>query len=368
MDNYLSRILKLSFTLIFLVLLVYIMIVAKQFFYPLALSVLLSYLLFPLVSFFERKIKLPRFFAILISILLGLALIYFVGNLVLMQIKIFIKDFPEIKRQAMENIGFLQDVIAKTFNYSVKDQQVMFKSQMAGFLDTSNNFFSSVFRTATGTITKVFFIPIFTFFMLFYRDRFKEFVLRLSSKKGQLTGALLEQISKVTIKYVAGVLTVVSILAVSHSVALSIIGVKYAVFLGILAASISIIPYFGTLASTLIPLTFSLILTSNPYEPLWIVIYFLIINSIENNVLTPLITGGNVNLNPLITILGLVAGAMIWGIPGMIVAIPLLGVIKIVCDNVDGLKPYGYILGVERKSNKIDDIKDKISKKKQDKS
>lgn len=363
MDRSLSRILKLSFILILSITAIYILVEAKQFLYPLALSTLFAYLLFPIVSVLENKVKLPRFFAILISILLAVAFIYFVGNLFLHQIRIFVKDFPEIKRQALENIGAVQIFIESKFNYTIEDQQILLEKQLAHFFDLSNSIFSDLFKAATGTLTKLFFIPIFTFFMLFYRNRAKTFILRLTAKKGNITGALLDQISKVTIKYVAGVLTVVSILAVSHSVALSIIGVKYAVFLGILAALISIIPYFGTLASTLIPLTFSLILTNNPYEPLWIIIYYLLINSVENNILTPLITGGNVSLNPLITILGLIAGAMIWGIPGMIVAIPGLGVVKIICDNVEALKPFGYILGVDKRPNKLEQFTEKITKK-----
>lgn len=364
MDTYLSKILKLTMTLLFFVLFFYIMIVGKQFFYPIALAIFLSYLIFPIVSFFENKLKLKRIFAILVSILLGLAIMYTIGNLILIQIKIFIKDFDGIKQQAINNLTFLQKTIESKLNYSIEDQQQMFKTQLTSFLDSSNKFFSNIFKTATGTLTKLVFIPIFSFFMLFYRDRAKTFVLSLANKgNNSLTEDVLDQVSKVTIKYMSGVITVVIILAIIHSMALSIIGVKYAIFLGLLAASISIIPYFGTLTSTVIPLTFSLILTNNPYEPLWIIIYFLFINSIENNLLTPMITGGNVNLNPLITILGLIAGAMIWGIPGMLVAIPILGVIKIVCDNVEGLEPYGYILGVEKKINKFGKLRDKISKK-----
>ncbi len=364
MDLYLRKILKISTTLIAIVMFFYIMIAAKQFFYPIALAILLSYLLYPAVSFFEYKLKIGRFFSILIAILIGLSIVYFVGNLILLQIKIFIKDFPSIKKQALDNLGFLQSFIESKLNISIADQEEMIKDQLSNFLDFSNRFFSGIFKTATGTLAKLIFIPIFTFFMLFYRDRGKNFLLKIANqKKNKFTESVLNQISKVTIRYMTGVLTVVSILAISHSIALSIIGVKYAIFLGIAAASMSIIPYFGTLASTLVPLTFSLILTNNPYEPIWIIAYYLFINSIENNILTPLITGGNVHLNPLITILGLIGGAMVWGIPGMIIVIPLLGVIKIICDNVEGLEPYGYILGIDKKKNKLGKITEKISKK-----
>lgn len=353
MDKYLKNITKVTLTALFFVIAFFILIVGKNFLYPLAIALLLAYLLFPLVSLLENKLKLPRLLAVFLSLIFGLALMFGIGEIILIQIKVFIRDFEMIKQQALDNIGNVQGFIETKFNFTIEEQQDWLKIQMSNLLDSGNQFFSGIFKSMTGTIGRMVFIPIFTFFMLFYRDRGKQFILKISHTNTKFSEALLEQISKVTIKYMTGVLTVVAILAVSHSVALSIIGVKYAIFLGIFAASISIIPYFGTLASTLIPLTFSLILTNNPYEPMWIVIYFLVINSVENNILTPTITGGNVNLNPLVTILGLILGAMIWGIPGMIIIIPTLGVVKIICDNVSGLEPYGYILGIDKKPKKI---------------
>lgn len=361
MDQSLKRILKITLTTLLFIMVFFVLIVGKKFLYPLALAVLLSYLLYPAVSLLENKLKIPRLLAILLSIIIGLGLLFAFGEIFLIQIRVFIKDFPAIKEQALQNASYVQEFIASTFNFTVEEQQDWLKIQLANLLDSSNKFFSNIFKTMTGTIGRLVFIPIFAFFMLFYRDRAKLFILKISDKNKKFSEQLLEQISKVTIKYMTGVLTVVAILAVSHSIALSIIGVKYAIFLGIVAACISIIPYFGTLASTLVPLTFSLILTNNPYEPLWIIAYYLVANSVENNILTPTITGGNVNLNPLVTILGLILGAMIWGIPGMIIVIPVLGVIKIICDNVEGLEPYGFILGIDNKPKKF------INKKKKNK-
>ena len=370
MDKYLKNISKITVTLLFFITVFFILIVGKNFLYPIAIALLLSYLLSPFVIFFEKKLKLPRLLAILLTIILGLAVIAGIGEIFLIQVRVFIKDFVIIKEQALNNFNSLQVFITNTLGYSIETQEEWFKLQLTDFLETSNSFFKNIFKSMTGTLGRMVFIPIFMFFMLFYRDRGKTFFLKLSKKDTKFTEDLLDQISKVTVKYITGVLTVVAILAVSHSVVLSIIGVKYAVFLGILAATISVIPYFGTIASMIIPLSFSLILTNNPYEPMWIIIYYLIINSIENNILTPTITGGSVHLNPLITILGLILAATLWGIPGMILIIPTLGVIKIFCDNVHGLEPYGYILGIDKKPKKnfkFDKAKKLLKSKKNDK-
>ena len=75
-------------------------------------------------------------------------------------------------------------------------------------------------------------------------------------------------------------------------------------------------------------------------------------NFLQTYLLEPLVVGAEVNINPLFTIISLVLGDLIWGIPGMILAIPLLGIVKIVCDHIEPLKPYGFLIGHDRKKKK----------------
>ncbi len=84
-----------------------------------------------------------------------------------------------------------------------------------------------------------------------------------------------------------------------------------------------------------------------------ILITYALVQFIQSYIIEPLVVGAEVNINPLITIMGIVLGELIWGIPGMILAVPFLGIIKIIGDNVQGLKPYGFVLGPEKeKKNK----------------
>ena len=360
-----SFLVKITFFLIFAALSVFILIVAKQILYPIVLAILFSYLLFPLANFLETKARFPRALSILVSILIFLGVIFGIGNLFFAQIKVFVADFPVLKEQAISNLENLQAFIEKRFGVAIDDQELWVQERISTFFESSGELFKDIAHVATGTIEAVVLIPIFSFFMLMYRDRAKIFLFKLTEKgKGKLTEKVLEQISKVTIRYVGGVLTVVFILAISHSIALSIIGVKYAIVLAIMAATISVIPYFGTLISAVIPLTFALIAHDNIYIPIFILLYFWLIMFIDHNLLTPTIVGGNVSLNPLITIISIIVAATIWGIPGMIVIVPVIAVIKIICDNVEELEPYGYILGIDQHGFSLKKIKKLFIKKK----
>jgi len=303
----------------------------------------------------------------LTSMFFAFAIIYIAGNFFAVQISKMVSDFPSLKQQAIANLKNFQYMIESHTGFSVQAQEEWLQSQVSNFFEEGGKIIKEISTQALGTIEAILFIPIFTFFMLFYRDRWRNFILMLAEHQhSKLTDNLLKQVSKVTTRYVVGVLIDVTILAIAHSTFLSIIGLKYAIIIGIMTASLSFIPYFGTLVSGIIPLTFSLLTTSEPYIPLLIIAYFALITFVDHNILIPTIIGGNVHLNPFITILSIIAAGTIWGIPGMIVIIPTIGVIKIICDNVDGLEPYGYVLGIETNQktlNKLRDIFNKIKEK-----
>jgi len=360
-QSFLSRV---TLLLLFSVLFVYVLTVGKQILYPIVMAILFSYFIFPVVNFFEKKLRFPKALSAFTGILLSGAFIYGVGSLIASQIKVFTADFPVLKEHAIANIDSFQNFISEKFGFAIDEQEVWIKEKIDAFFESSGKTLQNIITHAAVTLEALIFIPIFSFFMLSYRERGKNFIFQLAKKQnGELTEKLLNQISKVTVKYVTGVLIVVFILAISHSVALSIIGVKYAIILGIMSALISIIPYFGTFVSGLVPFLITAVTMNNPYILLFIVIYYWAIIIIDHNILTPMIVGGNVSLNPLITILGIIIAANIWAIPGMIVIVPILAIIKIICDNVERLKPWGYLLGDNQHGMSFDKIKKIFTKK-----
>ncbi len=338
---------RLTIILFFVVLVIYSLIQAKHILYPLALSVLFSYLMYPVASFLEYKVRFPRALAVLISVLLLLTVATGALSILLGQIHRLAED-QMIQQHANENFAAIQDFISRKVHVSVEAQNLWIKEKVHSFIGNQDGMKTVIMKTA-GAVEALLFIPIFTFFMLFFRNRVEKFIHKLAERRhAELAETLIKQISKVTIKYVTGVTIVVTILAVSHSLALSIIGVRYALVLGIITASLSFIPYFGTIVSGIIPFLFTLVAQDDPYIALAVGLYYISIALIDHNILTPSIVGGKVQLNPFVTILSIIIGATIWGIPGMIIVVPVIAVVKIICDNIDSLKPFGYILGLEK--------------------
>jgi predicted PurR-regulated permease PerM len=153
--------------------------------------------------------------------------------------------------------------------------------------------------------------------------------------------------------YVLGLLTEMVIVAVMNCVAFLAFGVKYALLLGVLAAVMNIIPYLGIWSAAAIA---GLITLSNstPGHALSVVVILIVVHFIDANVLLPRIVGRRVNMNPLITIVAVLTGELLWGIPGMFLFIPLAGILKIIFERVEGMKPWAILMGTEREAQEKD--------------
>ncbi len=340
-----SIIRNLTIGLLFVTLFLYGFIHARNFLYPIFLAILIAYLLHPMANFLEKH-KFPRILANIISIIFAIIIvgggIYFMYT----QISVFIQDLPTLKDQAVANIRQLESFIEAKTGISTVAQQKWIENQINDIFESGSEVFGTAFSATTGTAARMGLLPVYVFFMLYYRDKFKKFILLIvPDEKHEKTEKILDDVSYVTEKYMSGVFAVVLILCVLNSVGLLIVGINYAILFGIISALFNFIPYFGTLIGGLVPLAYTLLLSPYPEKVVGVIIYFIIIQFTENNILTPNITGGNVQLNPFITILSIILGGMLWGVVGMFLIVPFIAMFKIFCEYFDPLKPYAFLLG-----------------------
>jgi len=347
------RIITLTFVLLFIILFFYGIILAKGFLSTLILGVIFSYLIFPLVNFLEKKAHFPRALANLISILLLLGVLSMVIFIMYRNFGRITQDMPALVQQAHHNIDQLGEFIESTFGYTVQSQNLLIHDSVNNMFNTSSEFTKSVFKGTTSTLFTLGLMPVFMFYMLYYREKFYKFILMaVPSEREEDARQIIRRISHVTPRYVGGVFTVVLILSVLNSFGLWIVGVKYAILFGIISALFNLIPYFGTWIGASIPFTFALLTGDSPHLALGVIILFVIIQFTENNILTPNITGSYVNLNPFVTILLIIIGGTVWGIIGMFVVVPVAAMLKIIFDHSKSMKPYGYLIGADMENRK----------------
>lgn len=315
---------------------------ARDFLYPVGLAILFSGLLYPMVSFLQKK-KFPKALAILTAIFSAIIVIGGLGYLLSVQFGIFLENFGELKSQASANMELIRQSLRERTGL-----QLRLSSDW--LFDQLNGISGEVFTATTGTIVKIGLQPVYVFFFLYYREKFFRFIYKIVPERRHTTvKEILSECGVISKNYLGGLFVVVLILCVINSLGLYVIGIKYAILFGILSAIANFIPYFGTLIGGSIPLLYTLVAES-PTKALYVVILFIVIQFLENNILTPRITGGHVNINPIITIMGIIIGGMVWGIPGMFLSVPSLAVIKSICSHIKSLQPVAYLLERESQS------------------
>ena len=134
------------------------------------------------------------------------------------------------------------------------------------------------------------------------------------------------------------------IVGVLNSVGFWWIGVDYPIFFGILTGLLLIIPYIGIWMGAALPIILSLA-TLSPSHALAVVAWVAAVQFIEANFVTPLVIGSKVSINPMVAMLALLGGELLWGISGLILAIPFTAIIKVIFDHVPAMQPYGFLLG-----------------------
>ena len=331
----------------------FVIIVAKGILIPLTLSYLFSTLIYPLVVLF-KKWRFPSSLAILVSVLLFIGLIFLAFNLFLQQLQGFLDDLPLFKEKALINLQYLKQNIEDVFGISSEAQHQWLSARIQHLFDSSSNFTKNAFNATTGTIFKLLIIPVFMFYLLNSRDRYRGFITMILPKGLKPRAEeLMSKMSMVSQHYIQGVFIVILILCVLNSAGLYIVGLKYAMVFGVISALFNVIPYFGNWIGASLPLFFAMLTGETPGLFFGVLLVYIIIQFIEHNILTPNITGGNVRLNPLVTIVGIIVGGMVWGVAGMLVVIPAIASLKILFENVDSMKPLAHLLGSEEPHHRV---------------
>jgi predicted PurR-regulated permease PerM len=338
---------RITYTLLAIILSIYGIIAIRNFLYPIAFGFLLAYLLYPMSSWLERK-RFPRILANFIAIISVIAIITGVVSVAFHLASPFAGELPGLLDKGMGNLSAIVANLGSFMGFNRETTRIMAEEQILSMLTAGGENLRNFFSATASTMIAIGLLPVYIFLFLYYRNKFAYFLLKVASpEKKPAVVAILREVSKVSSRYVGGVIVVVSILCVLNPLGLWIIGIRFPIALGIIAALFNIIPYFGTLLGFLVPLIFAMVIENSPVLAVRVILLFVVIQFTENNILTPNIVGGNVKINPFFIITGLVAASLIWGIPGMLLIVPFLAIMRIIFSHIDSMKPYAYLLGQE---------------------
>jgi predicted PurR-regulated permease PerM len=189
-------------------------------------------------------------------------------------------------------------------------------------------------------------IPIYVFMLLLYKNLIVNFLYEVFSEKhSQSVAEVLAQTKSAIQSYIVGLLIEMIIVSSLNTLALFIIGVKYAILLGVIGGIINILPYIGGFVAILLPVLIATVTKDGYSAQIAVIISYLAIQFVDSNIIFPRFVSIKVQINALISLLAVFLGNAMWGIAGMFLMLPMVAVIKIIFDRVDGLKPWGKLLG-----------------------
>lgn len=340
--------LKLVIILLSTVLIVVIMREAKIVLVPLLISGFFAILVSPFTSWQERK-GIPSLVAVTFSLIALFAFltgcIYFFYN----QLLGFSRDLGAIERRVGEFVASINNFITENFDGVVPISMDNIKETIFQQLyDNMDTLTQGVIATA-GTLTMVFIMPVYIFLFLYFRRFLAEFIKRAFSEnyRDKVT-KVIHKVEDVVQNYIKGMFVVICILAVLNSIALFSLGIKHALLFAVFAAFLNVIPFLGPFIGATLPILFALLTKDSLWYPIGVFLAFYVIQLMESNIFTPKIVGGKVSMNPLMTIITLFVGNFIWGLAGMILFIPGMAVLKVIFDEIEGMEPYGFLLGKVR--------------------
>lgn len=329
-------------TLIFVIL-----IYGKFILMPLAFAALIAMLLEPLCQRLERA-KLNRVPAIIVSMVLLFIVLGGIISLLSMQLVQFADRLPEANQKIQAVSGDILQFLEAKLNISPSRQLEYFEQGLSAIVNKSGQYMSTALGATTSVFATLGLLPIFVFFMMYYKERYRSFLHKLWQGEDKIVNEVLNGIQSVTQNYIIGMFTVITLLAILNAIGLWILGIEHALFFAVFAAILAIIPYIGIIIGSLPAILFALLFTDSLLYPLGVMGVFASVQFLEGNFITPNIVGSRVSINPMIALVALLLGGELWGISGMILFVPFVGILKHIFDRVEALKPFGYLFGNSR--------------------
>ena len=337
---------KTAASLIAFVAIVFILYVLKPLIMPVLYAIILAVMIFPVQNFLEKNWKCNRLFATLCSLGIIFLITAVLISLIYLQLS-SISNSGEDYSQKISNLyySFIESV-QKTFNMNNSNPLLSRDFNIGDILKGNFDKIGSFLTESGSLISNLVLVPIYLFFFLYYRRFFRTFYYKLfKSKSKSFLNKMIDNVYSIQQNYLLGLIKVIFIVGVLNTTGLLILGIEHAVFFGFFAAILLLIPYIGVIIGSIIPAVVALATKDSYWYAFGVIAIFMFIQFLEGNFITPKITGSKVRINAFVAIISLIIFSMLWGISGMIVALPITATLKIIFDNTPKYSAYGFLIG-----------------------
>ncbi|MEO6284263.1 MAG: AI-2E family transporter [Dyadobacter sp.] len=338
---------RLAHVLISIICLVYIAIIGQTLLAPLIFAMLFSLLLLPFAGFLEYRFHFPRALSSMVSLITLICAIAAIFVLLGSQLTALAQDWPAFKQQVLDTTIDLQKWIEVTFHVDSQEQMNYLNDSASKAVNTGTTLLGHTILSVSSILLLLLFTFLYTFFLLLHRRLLLRFIVSVFDQEHSvIVYDIVSQIQYIVKKYIFGLFLQMLLVTGLSCIAFWLLGVKYGLLLGLITGILNLIPYIGILTALLLAslITFA---TAGTSQLIFVATAIVAIHLVDSNYIMPKIVGSKVKINTLVALIGLVVGEMIWGITGMFLSIPVIAIFKVIFDRVNGLNPWGILLGEE---------------------
>ena len=335
---------KFTLLLIGLYLLISMLSIAQTILLPLIYAAIIAILLSPVVSYLESK-HVNRAVAVGLVLFFALIIIAVIILFLISQIDVLIDAWPLLIAKFELMTDEFVAWASENFNTRPRKINAFLLEARKDILATSHFGIGTTISAVGSVLATALLTPAYIIMFLYYQPHLIRFIHKLfGADNDNNVNEILGAIKGIIRSYLVGLSIEIVIVAILDSIGLLLLGIPYAILLGCMGALLNLIPYVGGLIAATIFMIIAL-LTKTPIYVLYVLVIYFFVQFIDNNFLVPKIVGAKVQLNALVSILAVISGAALWGVPGMFLSIPLVAIIKLIADHIKPLKPWGYLLG-----------------------
>lgn len=313
---------------------------------PFLLALLFAIMLRPVVNFFIIRLKFPHIIAVVLSIVLFVTLFLGVFYFISIQITDMASDWGKIKANFFYHVEHLQQMIRDNFNLSKREQNEIIDQATNDTMNTGKQIVGSTLTSFADIVFNAILVPIYTFLFLYYQNHFVTFLSKVVKPENhRKLREVLFQIKVAVQSYITGLLFEMIAVAALTTVGFYFIGVEYFILLGIITGILNLVPYIGILFAGVLSIVVSLSGSTDLSIAVGVIVVNLVVQFIDNNILVPMFVNSKVQINAIVSIIGIIIGNVLGGITGMFLAIPMIAIVKVIFDRIDTLEPWGYLFG-----------------------
>lgn len=316
---------------------------------PLSYALLIGFVLYPICHWLEEK-GVHRIISVAIAVTLLLLLVFLVLGLLVNQFVNFLAEWPHLQDKLSQVLNDISQWLIQTVGLS-KDMQQKLIVKMSD--QSSGNLLTVIGNSVTASafsLVSLFLIIIYAVLILYYRHYWMLVLKKiLSSEREDDLHEMVLLTIKAYYNFIKGMLMVYVFVGLLNSVGLWLLGVPHPFLFGYIASILTFIPYVGIIVGSLLPISMAWLTYDSVWYPLGVVGIFTLVQYLEANVIFPIAVSSRLNVNTLAMLLSIIVGGLLWGVSGMILFVPFVGIAKLVADHNPKWKTLSMMLGTEAK-------------------